>query len=149
MVSLGAVHSLGVTQPSVVAVALLAALPLGRAFSRIEAYHRQYENDAYTRLLQWAKKPKGSLSPMALIRRSILIMVPVNFVAFGLAMAAMMVFLYLLLPRLSPFLKPIPLEWPHIWVVGSIGAVLSLRHRPAYALLLGGVALAVATRMFL
>lgn len=147
LVSLSAVHAFGVSQPSIAAVAMLASLPLGRAFSRIEAYHRQLENDAYTKLLQWSKKPRSSPSPLSLIRRSILIMVPVNFVAFGLALSAILVLLHLVLPRLAPVLERIPLEWPHLWVIASMGAVLSLRHRPAYALLLGGVALAVASRM--
>lgn len=149
LVSLSAVHSLGVSQPSVAAVAMLAALPLGRAFSSLEGLHRQYENDAYTKLLQWAKRPKGARSPFSLIRRSIFILVPVNFVAFGLALSAMLVLLHLLLPRLGPILERIPLSWPHLWVIASIGAVLSLRHRPAYTLLLGGVALAVASRMLM
>ena len=149
LVSLSAVHFLGVSQPAVAAVAMMAALPLGRVFSSIEGYHRQHENDAYTKFLQWAKKPQGASSPFSLIRRSILIMFPLNFIAFCLALSAMLVLLHLLLPSLNPFLERIPLSWPHLWVIASMGAVLSLRHRPAYTLLLTGVALAVASRMFM
>jgi len=78
-----------------------------------------------------------------------MVMLPLNFVAFTMALAALMAVMHLVLPRLTPLLGTIPLKWPHLWVVASIGAVLSLRHRPAYAILLGGVALAVASRMLL
>lgn len=147
LASLAAAHYLGLTHPAVACMAVILALPLGRGFARIEMYHRQYENDAFNRVLKWAKTPGKGATPFQLTRRSMLILFPVNFVAFGLCLSSLMVLLSLLSPRLAPLLSAIPLKWPHMWVLGSIGAVLSLRHRPAYGLLLGGVALAVAVRL--
>jgi PTS system mannose-specific IIC component len=146
LASLAVVNHFGLQQPSLAAVAMLAALPLGRAFAVIERYHRQYENLAFERLMLWARRGSCGPGPASLTRRSILVMLPVNAVAFALALSALLVVTHLLLPRLAPLIGQAPLKWPHLWVVASIGAVLSLRHRPAYAVLLGGVALAVLSR---
>ena len=139
----------GIVSPALAAVVMLAALPLGRLFALLERYHRQYENHAFDRLLLWAKRPEDMPGPGVLTRRSIMVMLPLNFVAFTMALAGLIALMHLILPRLAPLLGTVPLKWPHLWVVGSIGAVLSLRHRPAYAILLSGVVLAIASRMLL
>ena len=149
LASLAVMHQYAITQPALAAVVILASLPLGRLFAQIERYHRQYENEAYNRLMLWAKHPEKGKGPVFLTRRSILVMLPVNFVTFGLALSGLLALIQVLLPRLSPMLENIPIKWPHLWVVASIGAVLSLRHRPAYAILLGGVALAVLSRLII
>lgn len=149
LASLAVVHHFALRQPALAAVVMLAALPLGRAFAVIERYHRQYENLAFERLMLWAKRSSGGPGPASLTRRSMLVMLPVNVVAFALALSVLLVVTYLMLPRLTPLLGSVPLKWPHLWVVASIGAVLSLRHRPAYAVLLGGVALAVLSRLLI
>ncbi|GAB6035491.1 PTS sugar transporter subunit IIC [Fundidesulfovibrio butyratiphilus] len=147
LASLAAAHYLGLTHPAVACMAVILALPLGRVFARIEKYHRQYENDAFNRILKWAKNPLKGAAPFQLTRRSMFILFPVNFVAFALCLSALLVVLSLLTPQFAPVLSQVPLKWPHMWVLGSVGAVLSLRHRPAYGLLFGGVALAVAIRL--
>lgn len=149
LASLAVMWLFGIASPALAAVIMLAALPLGRLFTFLERYHRQYENHAFDRLLLWAKRPEHTPGPGVLTRRAIMVMLPLNFVAFTMALAGLLAIMHLVLPRLAPLLGSIPLKWPHLWVVASVGAVLSLRHRPAYAILLGGVALAVASRMFL
>lgn len=136
-----------ITSPALAAVIMLASLPMGRLFSLLERYHRQYENQAFDRLTHWAGQPESARGPLALTRRSIMVMVPVNGAAFAVALAGLLTLCHLLLPSLAPMLENIPLKWPHLWGVASIGAVLSLRHRPAYAILLCGVALAVLGRL--
>ncbi|WP_243366695.1 hypothetical protein [Fundidesulfovibrio soli] len=74
-------------------------------------------------------------------------MAPLNMAVFALSLILLTVFTAVLLPMASPLLGRIPMTWPHLWVIASIGVVLSLRHRPAYAILLGGVGLALATRL--
>jgi len=68
-------------------------------------------------------------------------------VAFILALAWLLALAHLGMPVLAPELSGLTLTWPHLWALGSIGALLSLRHRPAYAVLLGGTALAVFSRL--
>lgn len=147
LASLAVMQVLHVTQPSQAAVITLLALPLGRAFARLERYHRQYENEAFGKLIHWAKRSGGAEGPGALTRRSIMVMFPASAVAFALASSALMASAHLILPLLAPHLTSIPLKWPHLWVVASIGAVLSLRFRPAYVLLGCGVALATLSRL--
>lgn len=147
LASLAVLRHLGVTEPALAAVVMLASLPLGRLFARLERYHRQYENEAYNHLMHWAKRPESPHGPLPLTRNSILVMFPVNATVFALVLACLLAVLPPLLHRLSPVLGNIPLRWPHLWVVASIGAVLSLRHRPAYAILACGVVLAVLSRL--
>jgi len=147
LASLCVLYLSGLQQPALAAVVMLAALPFARVFSMLERYHRQYENHASERLDAWTRRGSGVPGPASLTRRSILVMLPLNMVAFALALSGLLVFTHLMLPRLLPLLGAVPLKWPHLWVVASIGAVLSLRHRPAYAVLLCGVALAIVSRL--
>ena len=143
LASLATLRYFHVTQPALAAVIMLLALPLGKLFARLERAHRQYENDAHSRLMRWAKNPEYALGPLKLTRRSVLILFWVNVAAFALSLACLMVLTRFLLPHAAPVIGNIPLKWPHLWGVASIGAVLSLRYRPAYAVLLLGVGLAV------
>ncbi len=147
LASLAVAHHFGITQPSVAALVMVASLPLGLLFARLERYHRQYENRAHSSLLAWARYPARSSGPVRLTRGSILVMAPLNMAVFALSLILLTVFTAVLLPMASPLLGRIPMTWPHLWVIASIGVVLSLRHRPAYAILLGGVGLALATRL--
>jgi mannose PTS system EIIC component len=146
LASLAVVHHLGIDTPSLAVVVMFVALPLGPLFAQLERYHRQYENRAHTGLLVWASQSGLGPGPAILTRRSILVMLPLNTIVFSICLLALTAISATILPRLEPLLGPIPLQWPHLWVVASVGAVLSLRHRPAYAILLGGVALALASR---
>jgi len=143
LASLATLRYFNVTKPALAAIIMLLALPLGKLFARIERAHRQYENDAHSRLMRWAKNPEYVPGPLQLTRRSVLILFWVNVAAFALSLACLMVFAHFLLPYAAPAIGNIPLKWPHLWGVASIGAVLSLRYRPAYAVLLLGVGLAV------
>ena len=147
LASLAVVHHFGIDKPSVAALVMAAALPLGLLFAQLERYHRQFENRAHSSLLVWARYPSRAADPVKLTRRSILVMAPLNIVVFALSLTLLTALTAVLLPPLTPVLGPIPMTWPHLWVVASIGAVLSLRHRPAYAILLGGVGLALASRL--
>lgn len=147
MVSLAGIHYFGLHRPAEACVAMLLALPLSRIFAKIEAYHRQYENDAYNKLLSWARKPTLAFAPARLVKRSIAILVPAYFLAFCLALLAMLALLQMLLPLLEAQLSIIPLRWPHLWVMAGIGGILSLRHRPAYIVLVAGAVLILAWRV--
>ena len=147
LASLATMQHFSATKPALAAVVMLFSLPLGRMFAQLERFHRQFENEDYNRLMNWAKIPTGSPGPASLTRRAIISMFLVNSVVFAAALACLMVVMGILMPRFEPLLESIPLKWPHLWVVASIGAILSLRHRPAYAILLAGVVLAVLSRV--
>ena len=147
LASLAAVSYFGVTKPVLAALIMLLALPLGGIFAWIERWHRHYENDAHTRLMRWAKSPEHALGPVQLVRRSALLLFCVNMAAFAVVLACLMALTHILLPRVAPFIQDIPLKWPHLWGVAGIGAVLSLRYRPAYAVLLLGAGLTLVGRL--
>lgn len=147
LASLSLTHRLAVDSPALAAVVILMTLPLGRLFAQLERYHRRTQDGSFERLLQWSQSPGSSPGPALLTLRSVLFMIPLNAVAFALSLAVLLGVLAFLLPSLGPALERLPVAWPHLWVIASIGAVLSLRHRPAYALLLGGVVLAVGSRL--
>lgn len=144
---LAVMHLYNITSPALSAVVILACLPLGRLFSLLERYHRVFCNEGFNHLIFWVKRPDAYGGPAVLTRRSILVLFPVNMVAFTLVLAWLLALAHLTLPVLTPELSGLTLTWPHLWALGSIGAVLSLRHRPAYALLLAGAALAVFSRL--
>lgn len=138
---------LGVTEPALAAAPMVLSLPFGRLFSQLERQHRQFCNEGFTRLGRWVKGNGSTAGPGALTRRAMLTILPVNLTAFAIALTALLAVLNVAMPALEPALKNIGLTWPHLWVVGSIGAVLSLRHRPAYALLVAGAVLACVGRL--
>ncbi|GFK95144.1 hypothetical protein NNJEOMEG_03002 [Fundidesulfovibrio magnetotacticus] len=144
---LAALHLYGISSPAVAAVLIVACLPLGRLFSRLENYHRVFCNEGFNSFVLWVKNPGRPGGPAAMTRRSILVMFPINMAAFTLALAWLLALAHLGLPLLAPELSELKLTWPHLWAVGSIGAVLSLRHRPAYAVVLAGAFLAVFSRI--
>jgi PTS system mannose-specific IIC component len=144
---LAAMRHFGITEPSLAALPVVMALPFGRVFSHLERQHRQFCNEGFTRLGRWVKGNGSSSGPGAFTRRAMLTMLPVNLTAFAIALTALLGVMNVALPALEPSLRGIGLTWPHMWVVGSMGAVLSLRHRPAYALLAAGAVLACLGRL--
>jgi len=146
LASLACVRYYGLDAPALACVAMLAALPLGVLFARVERLHRQHENKAFARLVQWSAQQGGGSDPLALTRRSMLVLFPVNLLAFCFALAGLLVVVKLALALVSPWLSGVDMRWPHLWVVASIGALLSLRHRPAYAVVMVGVCVAILSR---
>lgn len=121
-------------------VAATTAL-LGRLFATLEGAQRVVENIVLSRYTAARERSKALFSPGRLIRRAFFDMVMINGVGFSVVLAGLVALYYVLLPIVWPYLSSSGATWSQLWILGSLGGVLSLRYRPAYMVLAGGMAL--------
>lgn len=128
--------------PGALAAAVLS-LPLALIFARIEAFHRRFETTALARAMEAANRKGTALVPGRLIARSLADMAIINGVCFSLALAGLIAVGNLLFTMIGPLLEHQTRSFAHLWILGSLGGILSLRHRPAYVVLSVGVGLSI------
>jgi PTS system mannose-specific IIC component len=133
----------GQTEAPGVLVASVMSLPLALVFARLEAFHRRFETTAQVKARDAADRQGVVLSPGRLIRRSLTAMAVINGVGFVLALAGLIAAGKLVFAVVAPILARQSMSYAHLWILGSLGGVLSLRHRPAYVVLSVGVGFAV------
>jgi PTS system mannose-specific IIC component len=133
----------GLREAPGVLVAAVMSLPLALIFARLEAFHRRFQTTAQVKARDAADRLKPSFVPGSLVRRSLTDMAVINGVGFSLALAGLVAAGKLVFAALDPVLAQQSMSYAHLWILGSLGGVLSLRHRPAYVILSAGVALAV------
>lgn len=131
------------TAPSGVLVATVMSLPLALLFARLEAFHRRFETTTLARALDAAARKGVILSPGRLVRRSLVEMALLNGACFSLALAGLVAAGNLVFAILAPVLAQQSMSYAHLWMLGSLGGVLSLRHRPAYVVLSVGVGISI------
>ncbi len=148
LASLSLVQSLGLNSPAGALFAIFLCAPLARLFSRVEGFQREYEDKVFDRFRASVGDAGAVMAPGTLIFRSIMDMTVINAIVFCLVLAVLAVLASYLAPRLLPLAAGYPVSWWHIWLLGSLGAVFSLRYRPAYAALGCFAALAAAWRIF-
>jgi mannose PTS system EIIC component len=147
LAALSVMHSLNLSSPSQALFAVALSVPLARLFSKVEDFQREYEDKIFDKF-QGARGKSGAVfAPGALVLRSIVDMAVINGIVFCLVLTALTALAAFLAPRLLPLAAGYPVSWAQIWILGSLGAVFSLRYRPAYAALLVSVALAAAWYM--
>jgi len=147
LAALSLTRALDLSTPSQALFAIVLSVPLARLFSRVEDFQREYEDKAFARFQGALGKSGAVFAPGALVLRSIADMAVINGIVFCLVLTALTVLASFLAPRLLPLTAGYPVSWAQIWLLGSLGAVFSLRYRPAYAALLVSVALAAAWYM--
>jgi mannose PTS system EIIC component len=132
---------LGLEEPQGIALLLVAALPLGWLGSRLELFQRSLQDATYNSLINTARS--GSpFAPGKLVKRSLIQTMALSFFLF---LAAQMLFLFTFRFVFSAWgesIGSVPLHWAHLWVLASIGPLVSLRHRVPYHFLLAGLGVA-------
>ena len=136
-------HVFRLTSPAEALVVAATTAMLGRLFAALEGAQRVVENIVLSRYTAARERTKAFFSPGRLIRRALCDMVLLNGVAFSVALAGLIALYAALLPRAWPFLASSGATWSQLWILGSLGGVLSLRYRPAYVALACGMALTV------
>ncbi|WP_083838476.1 PTS sugar transporter subunit IIC [Solidesulfovibrio carbinoliphilus] len=116
---------------------------LGRLFAALEGAQRVMENIVLSRYTAARERSRAPFSPARLIRRAFLDMAVLNGVTFCVVLAALVALYHVLLPMVWPYLSSSGATWSQLWILGSLGGVLSLRYRPAYVALACGMALTV------
>lgn len=116
---------------------------LARLFGALEGVQRLVENIMYSRYLSAVERARQPFRPGRLIRRAGLNMFLLGGTAFCVSLSAFIALFYVLLPRVWPYLSTSRATWSQLWLLGSLGGILSLRYRPAYVLLAVGAGVAL------
>jgi len=137
LATLAMAHIFEVTQPSWGLVLIMLSMPAALLGSKLEQRHRQWQNFGYTRMLQSTRPGREhSVSAPLLARNALVQMCLVQGLAFVLVMGVLTPFAEWLLPRLQSRVLMMSVSWPHIWMLGTLGALLSFRTRKVYAFFL-------------
>lgn len=122
---------------------ILASMPLAWLGSKLEMWLRDQERAGYNKLLHWVRHPGNSIGPGMLILQSLGRTFFISWVAFLLTVLVLM-FLFDTLFTLYPsVLTSVDVRWSHLWGAATLGGVMALRLKRAYAVLATGVVLFV------
>lgn len=144
LAGLSLMHVFMLTTPAEGLLVAATTAILGRLFAALEGAQRVVENIVLSRYTAARERSRIPFSPGRLIRRALLDMAVLNGVAFSVALAGLIALYAAVLPKLWPYLSSAGTTWGQLWILGSLGGVLSLRYRPAYMVLAAGMVLAVA-----
>ncbi|WP_428558856.1 MAG: PTS sugar transporter subunit IIC [Solidesulfovibrio sp. DCME] len=141
LAGLSLMHVFQLTSPAEALFVAATTALLGRLFAALEGVQRVVENIVLSRYTAARERTKAPFSPGRLIRRAFYDMVILNGMAFSVALAGLVALYYVVLPKVWPYLSSSGASWSQLWILGSLGGVLSLRYRPAYMVLAGGMGL--------
>nr|WP_051069560.1 PTS sugar transporter subunit IIC [Desulfovibrio oxyclinae] len=139
--SLAIVSWFEMVDPSRVMVVLFASMPLAWLGAQLEGVQRMREKKSYNRLLNWSRKPVRHDLPGQLILRSALTHFVAAFVLFYVILLGYVWIFEMLLPRIGGLLSSLQVQWAHLLVAATLGGVMALRVRRAYAVLFACAAL--------
>jgi mannose PTS system EIIC component len=134
---------LGVESPQEIALLLAAALPMGWLGSRLEWFQRSLQDSTYNIVINSARSGSG-YAPGKLVQRSLVHTLVLSFLLFLAAQTLFFFAFRLYFQAMGGTVRSIPLDWPHLWVLASLGPLLSLRHRLPYLYLLAALVIAGA-----
>lgn len=127
-----------ISQPSLAALLIFASMPAAMLGSRLEQRHRQWQNLGYTRMLQSTRPgQERTVSAVRLVRNALAQTCVIQAAGFLLVMALLVPLVDWLLLHLRARVLMTPMTWSHLWMLGTVGALLSLRLRRIYTVFLG------------
>lgn len=141
-------HVFQLTTPAEALFVAGSTAVLARLFAALEGVQRVVENIVFSRYAAARERTRTFFSPGRLVRRACLDMALLNGVAFSAALAGFVALYSVVLPKIWPYLASSGATWSQLWILGSLGGVLSLRYRPAYLTLALGAGSAVAWYLF-
>lgn len=130
--ALGVSSYLGITYPPYIFVVIVLCIPMGYVMAQIETIHRRYENRSASKLANY------TLTAGRLLLASQARMGMVNVLSFLILSLLVFSLIKGLEPHLASFSALHSIRWWHIWILSSIGAILSLQYKPAKILLMAG-----------
>jgi mannose/fructose/N-acetylgalactosamine-specific phosphotransferase system component IIC len=132
-----------VSQPPLAFLLIVLCLPAAIIGGMMEQTHRQWQNLGYTQMLQSTRsRQQGQVSAPKLVGKSLIQLCIMNLTAFLVVMALLVPLTEWLLSHVRSRVLVLPITWSSIWLLGTVGVVLSLRARRVYAILLVVTALA-------
>jgi PTS system mannose-specific IIC component len=143
MVGLALMHVFSLSTPAEALLVAGTTSVLARLFAALEGGQRLIENILYSRYVAAVERSRQSFRPGRLIRRAGLNMVVVGGMSFCVCLSGFIALFCVILPWLWPYLTTSRASWSQLWLLGSLGGILSLRYRPAYVLLAVGAGAAL------
>lgn len=130
------------TQAQQIVIVLLACLPLARLGVMLETSLRKYHNRAYHKLLNWARRGvQNDPLPKKIVYSSLLRTFFVSFLFFWSSVLILYYVLRAIFHKWGPLIAAVDIQWSYLWIAASLGGLLALRLRKAYATLAFGVVL--------
>lgn len=143
LTSLALVNIFDLAQAPEIFLILLLCAPAALLGSRLELLQRGGQNKVYTQMLRSTRGEAGvPVSRMNPAGTALLQAGALNLAAFIVVMALLVPLTDVLLQHFRGRVLMLPITWPVVWMIGTVGALLSLRSRRIYALFLGAVVLA-------
>ncbi|BDQ36277.1 hypothetical protein SYK_06370 [Pseudodesulfovibrio nedwellii] len=122
---------------------LFASMPLAWLGARVEMMIRDQEQGSYNRLLNWARNPETHNLPATLIMKSMARTFVMSGLSFFIAILVIKQCMQLIFSVYPGFLTSIDITWAHLWVAATLGGLMALRVKRAYAVLTTGISLFV------
>jgi len=149
LAALSLIHFFGFQKPGEIIFPVLLCLPLAWLGSRLEHFQRNRQNAGYNLVLSWTQKSRfKEFAPRKLILRGILQSAVLNMIFFCGSVLCLITLTGVLQSHglVSP---PVDFfSWGHLWLVASLGGILSLRTPRAYFILACGVGLVAVVSIF-
>ena len=142
LAGLSLMHVFGLSSPAEALLVGSTTAVLARIFAGLEGVGRAVENIMLSRYLGAVTRAHLSFRPGRLIRRAALNMAILNGTAFCVCLFGLITLYSVALPRVWPYLSTARGTWTELWLLGSLGGILSLRYRPAYVVLAFGAGVA-------
>ena len=127
---------------------ILASMPLAWLGSQLEMWIRDKERSSYNALLHWARHPAKANGPGVLILRSLGRTFILSWISFFVAVLVLKYLFDIFFTLYPTLLTSIDVKWAHLWGAATIGGLMALRLRRAYAVLATGVILFVLFTLF-
>ncbi|OIQ51596.1 hypothetical protein BerOc1_00050 [Pseudodesulfovibrio hydrargyri] len=131
----------GLDQPSRIMFVLFASMPLAWIGTKVEGWLREREQGSYNALLNWARNPDSKHLPGTLILRSMARGLVMSWASFLVAVLILKQGFDLVFSAYPSMFPPLGVTWAHLWVAASVGGLMALRLKRAYAILAAGVIL--------
>ncbi len=131
----------GLEHPAQIMGIIFASMPLAWLGTRVEGLLREQERGSYNKLLNWARNPETSDGPSVLVRRSLIRTFVASGVTFYIAILILKFCFQGLFSLYPGLLSAIDITWAHLWIAATLGGLMALRVKRAYAVLGVGIAL--------
>lgn len=131
----------GLEQPGRIIFVLFASMPLAWLGTRFEALLREQDRSNYNRLLNWVRNPETPHLPSLIVMRSVGRTFVLSGLAFYVAVIALMHAFKIFFALYPSRVADIGVTWPYLWVAATLGGLMALRLRRAYAVLAAGIIL--------
>lgn len=136
LLTLCASRYFSVNSPELLVIPLAISLPAAMLGAQIESFQRRSRNRSYNRLIRWGRSAVDARllrtfpernSPGVLITVSLLQIFLLHFIFFSAYMLVLIGTIRLISAHSGHLPVVYGVTWVHIWLVGIIGCVLSLR----------------------